>query len=81
MAVLGTTATANDRVVADVTEQLGRPAPATRHGHPPLRAYRGPLARTSLRLEVVDLPRPAQRLAWLAEHLPGAPRAPGSSTR
>ena len=36
----------------------------------PLRTYRGPLARTSLRMEVVDLPRPAQRLAWLAEHLP-----------
>jgi ATP-dependent DNA helicase RecQ len=64
VAVLGTTATANDRVVADVTEQL---APA--HGAA-LRAYRGPLARTSLRLEVVDLPRPAERLAWLAEHLP-----------
>ncbi|HWF25730.1 MAG TPA: helicase-related protein, partial [Solirubrobacteraceae bacterium] len=31
---------------------------------------RGPLARTSLRLEVVELPRPAERLAWLVEHLP-----------
>jgi ATP-dependent DNA helicase RecQ len=65
VAVLGTTATANDRVVEDVTEQLAAGEAA------PLRAYRGPLARTSLRLEVVDLPRPAQRLAWLAEHLPG----------
>jgi ATP-dependent DNA helicase RecQ len=62
-AVLATTATANDRVVADVTEQL-----ATGRSEP-LRTYRGPLARTSLRLEVVDLPRPAQRLAWLVEHL------------
>jgi ATP-dependent DNA helicase RecQ len=62
-AVLGTTATANDRVVADVVEQL-----AASDGEP-LRTYRGPLARTSLRLEVVDLPRPAQRLAWLVEHL------------
>ncbi len=72
VAVLGTTATANDRVVEDVTEQLAvadaAPQPHTA-GHPPLRAYRGPLARTSLRLEVVDLPRPAQRLAWLAENL------------
>jgi ATP-dependent DNA helicase RecQ len=67
VAVLGTTATANDRVVADVTEQLAAA------GHEPLRAYRGPLARTSLRLEVVDLPRPAQRLAWLAEHVPQMP--------
>ena len=72
VAVLGTTATANDRVVADVTEQLAvgcEPEPSA-SAHLPLRTYRGPLARTSLRLEVVDLPRPAQRLAWLAEHLP-----------
>jgi ATP-dependent DNA helicase RecQ len=71
VAVLGTTATANDRVVADVTEQLAADSEthAPTAGHPPLRAYRGPLARTSLRLEVVDLPRPAQRLAWLAENL------------
>jgi ATP-dependent DNA helicase RecQ len=72
VAVLGTTATANDRVVEDVTEQLaaGSEPRSPSPGDPPLRAYRGPLARTSLRLEVVDLPRPAQRLAWLAEHLP-----------
>ena len=63
VAVLGTTATANDRVVGDVVEQLRGP-------REPLRTYRGPLARTSLRLEVVELPRPAQRLAWLVEHLP-----------
>jgi ATP-dependent DNA helicase RecQ len=64
VAVLGTTATANDRVVRDVSEQL-----ATETGEP-LRSYRGPLARTSLRLEVLELPRPAQRLAWLVENLP-----------
>ena len=67
VAVLGTTATANDRVVADVVEQL-----AGSDGEP-LRSYRGPLARQSLRLEVVELPRPAQRLAWLVEHLPEMP--------
>ncbi len=66
-AVLGTTATANDRVVADVVEQL-----AASDGEP-LRTYRGSLARTSLRLEVLELPRPAQRLAWLVEHLPELP--------
>jgi len=62
--VLGTTATANDRVVEDVTEQLagGRKEE--------LRVYRGPLARTSLRLEVVEMPHPAHRLAWLVERLP-----------
>jgi ATP-dependent DNA helicase RecQ len=65
--VLGTTATANDRVVGDVLEQLELP------GGEPLRSYRGPLARTSLRLEVLELPRPAERLAWLVEHLPELP--------
>jgi ATP-dependent DNA helicase RecQ len=73
VAVLGTTATANDRVVADVTDQLAGKSEshhAAPNAHMPLRTYRGPLARTSLRLEVVDLPRPAQRLAWLVEHLP-----------
>src|SRR3954467_1459675 len=46
--VLGTTATANDRVVADVAEQLG-------DGRE-VRTYRGPLGRSSLRFEVVELP-------------------------
>jgi ATP-dependent DNA helicase RecQ len=69
VAVLGTTATANDRVVKDIAAQLtGAPA-----GAPSLRTYRGSLARTSLRLEVLELPRPAQRLAWLAQHLPQLP--------
>ncbi|HEX4437004.1 MAG TPA: RecQ family ATP-dependent DNA helicase [Solirubrobacteraceae bacterium] len=63
VAVLGTTATANDRVVGDVMEQLAAP------GGEPLRAYRGPLARTSLRLEALELRRPAERLAWLVENL------------
>jgi ATP-dependent DNA helicase RecQ len=67
VAVLGTTATANDRVVADVLDQL-----AVSAGEP-LRAYRGRLARESLRLEVVSLARPAERLAWLVEHLPALP--------
>ena len=62
--VLATTATANDRVVADVEEQL-----AAGHGDE-LRTYRGPLARTSLRLEAVELPHQAERLAWLVERLP-----------
>ena len=67
VAVLCTTATANDRVVADVAEQL-------KLGHAgALRTYRGPLGRESLRLEVVELPAPADRLAWLATHLPTLP--------
>src|SRR5881398_1803019 len=67
VAVLCTTATANDRVVADVEEQL-RVGQAAE-----LRSYRGPLGRSSLRFEVVDLPGQADRLAWLATHLPQLP--------
>ncbi|HEU4973521.1 MAG TPA: RecQ family ATP-dependent DNA helicase [Baekduia sp.] len=70
VAVLCTTATANDRVVADVTEQL-----RAGHAGAELRTYRGPLGRSSLRFEVVELPSQADRLAWLAEWLP---RMPGS---
>jgi ATP-dependent DNA helicase RecQ len=58
--VLGTTATANDRVVADVQQQLG----------PGLVLLRGPLARTSLRLQNIVLSSQAERLAWLAENVP-----------
>src|SRR4051794_28992768 len=67
VAVLCTTATANDRVVADIADQL-----AVGHAGA-LRTYRGPLSRASLRLEVVELPAPADRLAWLATHLPDLP--------
>jgi ATP-dependent DNA helicase RecQ len=66
--VLCTTATANDRVVADVSEQL-----ATGHADAPLVTYRGPLGRSSLRFEVVELPGQADRLAWLATWLPQLP--------
>ncbi len=59
MPVLGTTATANDRVVADVQQQLG----------PELVVLRGPLARASLRLQNIVLSSQAERLAWLAENL------------
>src|SRR3954467_486686 len=65
VAVLGTTATANARVVADVERELG--------GGAPVRTYRGPLGRRSLRFEVVELPGRAERLAWLATWLPQLP--------
>ena len=61
--LLATTATANDRVIADVSEQLGDE----------IVVIRGPLARDSLRLQVIELPDQAARLAWLAEHLPELP--------
>ncbi|MER7893530.1 DEAD/DEAH box helicase [Micromonospora sp. NPDC094482] len=67
--VLATTATANTRVTTDVAEQL-----STGDGSDTL-VLRGTLDRESLRLGVLDLPSPAHRLAWLADHLD---RLPGS---
>ncbi|HEY7032478.1 MAG TPA: RecQ family ATP-dependent DNA helicase [Thermomicrobiales bacterium] len=61
--VLATTATANDRVVADVATQLG----------PDLLTLRGPLARPTLRLQTIRLDDQAERLAWLAQTLPIIP--------
>jgi ATP-dependent DNA helicase RecQ len=61
--VLATTATANDRVVADLVEQLG----------PNLTAIRGPLTRESLRLQNIVLPVKAARMAWIAHHVPNLP--------
>lgn len=58
--VLATTATANDRVVRDVATQLG----------PRLELQRGPLTRASLRLQTIYMPEQADRLAWLAHHIP-----------
>lgn len=63
--VLATTATANNRVVADVQEQLGAN----------LTTIRGPLVRESLRLQNITFESGGQaaRLAWLAEHVPQIP--------
>ena len=63
--VLGTTATANDRVVEDVARQLGDD----------VSVIRGPLARDTLHLDAIPLRDQAERLAWLAEHLPAMPGA------
>ncbi|WP_134772737.1 RecQ family ATP-dependent DNA helicase [Ornithinimicrobium flavum] len=60
--VLATTATANERVVDDVVEQLGA-------GGAQVRTIRGPLARASLRLGVLPRLTPEQRLGWLLAHL------------
>ena len=58
--VLATTATANERVTDDVAAQLGQ---ATL-------VLRGPLARASLELAVVDRLSPIQRYAWVVDQLP-----------
>lgn len=60
--VLCTTATANDRVVQDVLEQIPR-----------LEIVRGTLVRQSLRLFNIKLSDQAERLAWLAAFLPELP--------
>ena len=60
--VLATTATANDRVVRDVRQQLGD-----------VDVQRGSLLRESLALQTLRLPSQEARLAWLSEHLPELP--------
>ena len=66
--VLATTATANTRVVDDVTEVLGL-------GSADVLVLRGNLDRESLHLAVLQLPSTAHRLAWLAEQLAALPGA------
>ncbi|WP_420441440.1 RecQ family ATP-dependent DNA helicase [Candidatus Palauibacter sp.] len=58
--LLATTATANDRVMADLREVLG----------PSLTVSRGRLARRSLALQTIRLRSQAERLAWLSDMLP-----------
>jgi ATP-dependent DNA helicase RecQ len=60
--ILGTTATANNRVVEDIQNQLGE-----------IRIQRGSLMRRSLALQTIQLPSQAARLAWLAEHVENLP--------
>jgi ATP-dependent DNA helicase RecQ len=61
--VLATTATANNRVVNDIIEQLSAN----------LRVIRGNLIRESLQLQNIALGSSAARMAWLAEQLPKLP--------
>ena len=63
IAVLATTATANRRVERDVGAQLGDN----------VKVQRGALMRDSLALQVLQIPSAADRLAWLAEHIPTLP--------
>jgi ATP-dependent DNA helicase RecQ len=86
--VLATTATANSRVVQDITEVLGLGHNSTAHAPGGARAaeagaadgptddvlvLRGSLDRQSLQLGVLRLPDTAHRLAWLADHLDELP--------
>jgi ATP-dependent DNA helicase RecQ len=57
--LLATTATANNRVMADLAHALG----------PDLAVSRGDLNRSSLTLQTIRLPSQAERMAWVAERL------------
>lgn len=60
--LLGTTATANNRVIEDVQSQLGD-----------IQTQRGTLVRDSLVLQTLRLRDQASRLAWLAQQVPELP--------
>lgn len=61
--LLATTATANDRVLADLKYTLG----------PNLTVFRGDLNRPSLLLQTMKMASQPDRLAWLATYLPQIP--------
>lgn len=55
--LIATTATANNRVVSDIKEQLGEN----------LVEHRGNLMRNSLKIQTINIEQPVERLAWLKE--------------
>lgn len=57
--VLATTATANHRVMNDISLQIGKD----------VQVFRGQLTRDTLWLQNIELPRRSHRLAWLADTL------------
>jgi ATP-dependent DNA helicase RecQ len=61
--VLGTTATANDRVIEDLKKQFGENVFLSR----------GPLTRESLHIEILKLPTRAERYIWLKDNLKKLP--------
>ena len=61
--VLGTTATANDRVIADLQQQFGEDVYVSRGG----------LMRRSLSIQILTLSTPAERYAWILENVPKLP--------
>ena len=61
--VMATTATANDRVIEDVKQQIGSETVL----------LRGPLERKSLRLCKIPIGDDAEKMAWLAANVPFLP--------
>ena len=66
VSLLATTATASNRVMADLQRELG----------PELTVQRGDLHRPSLTLQSLRLPSQPARLAWLAQTLRWPPNQP-----
>ena len=62
MAVLATTATANNRVIEDIRQQIGN-----------CEIVRGPLTRESLHLHKIHVPNGDSKYAWLAKNIPHLP--------
>ena len=58
--ILATTATANDRVIEDLQNQLGNKVYVSR----------GPLTRDSLYIQVLNKPDKIERYAWILENVP-----------
>ncbi len=58
MPILGTTATANNRVIDDIQTQLDN-----------IGIQRGSLMRSSLALQTMRFPTQTERLSWLAENV------------
>ena len=63
VSVLGTTATANDRVVEDLKKQFGQNVAISR----------GTLTRETLHIEILQLETKAERYAWLKKNLKKLP--------
>lgn len=61
--ILATTATANDRVVVDLQNQLGNKVFVSR----------GPLTRESLYIQVLNKPGKIERYAWILANIPKLP--------
>lgn len=59
VSVLGTTATANDRVIADLKKQLGDDVFVSR----------GPLSRDGLHIEILHMESKAERYAWIEKNI------------
>lgn len=63
VSVLGTTATASDRVIEDLKEQFGEDVYVSR-GH---------LLRKNLAIQILNMPSKVARYAWLIENIPTLP--------